>query len=207
MRILFVAPHPFYTERGTPIAVRMMLEALSEAGHDLTLLTYHEGQDIHIDRVTFVRADPPWKVSDIPIGPSWKKIVCDVGLTRTFLRLVKQGSFDLVHAVEEAAYVAYLLGKRHGLPYIVDMDSSIPRQIGEKFGWSRPFLPAIKLLERGTIRHAAGVTAMCQSLLDSALEASPVCPAHVIEDVAMLEPESEADRSRQDLRDSMGTRT
>ena len=33
MRILVVAPQPFYQERGTPIATRLLLEALQAAGH------------------------------------------------------------------------------------------------------------------------------------------------------------------------------
>ena len=35
MRILFLAPHPFYQDRGTPIAVNLMLQTLSERGEEV----------------------------------------------------------------------------------------------------------------------------------------------------------------------------
>ncbi len=35
MKILLLAPHPFYQERGTPIAVRLLAETLAEDGHTI----------------------------------------------------------------------------------------------------------------------------------------------------------------------------
>jgi hypothetical protein len=55
MRILFLAPHPFFAERGTPIAVRLAVEALCKAGHEVDLLTYHEGQDIAVPGMRLIR--------------------------------------------------------------------------------------------------------------------------------------------------------
>ena len=49
MRILLVAPQPFYQERGTPIAVRMLVEVLCGQGHAVDLLTFHEGADLDIE--------------------------------------------------------------------------------------------------------------------------------------------------------------
>ena len=48
MKILLIAPHPFFQERGTPIAVRLIAETLCEFGHTVDLLTYHEGSDIEV---------------------------------------------------------------------------------------------------------------------------------------------------------------
>ena len=33
MRILFIAPQPFYEERGTPMATRNLVETLGSLGH------------------------------------------------------------------------------------------------------------------------------------------------------------------------------
>ena len=46
MQVLVLAPQPFYQDRGTPIAVNMVLQALSERGAHVDLVTYHEGRDI-----------------------------------------------------------------------------------------------------------------------------------------------------------------
>ena len=40
MKILLIAPHPFFQERGTPIAVKLLIETLSEFGHSIDLLTF-----------------------------------------------------------------------------------------------------------------------------------------------------------------------
>ena len=55
MQVLLLAPHPFYQDRGTPIAVNMVLQALSDRGAHVDLVTYHEGRDIHHERVTVRR--------------------------------------------------------------------------------------------------------------------------------------------------------
>ncbi|HVR72748.1 MAG TPA: hypothetical protein VMT52_00375 [Planctomycetota bacterium] len=59
MRVLVVAPHPFTADRGTPIAVRLLSASLSRRGHTVTILTYHEGEDIDISNVEVVRIAAP----------------------------------------------------------------------------------------------------------------------------------------------------
>ena len=51
MDMLFVAPQPFFVDRGTPIAVRTMVEALGSIGHRVDLLTYHLGATPQIEGV------------------------------------------------------------------------------------------------------------------------------------------------------------
>ncbi|MBA3759726.1 MAG: glycosyl transferase family 1, partial [Gemmatimonadales bacterium] len=48
MRILVLAPHPFFQARGTPLAVKTVLEFLSARGHQIDVLTFHEGEDVEI---------------------------------------------------------------------------------------------------------------------------------------------------------------
>ena len=67
MRILLLAPHPFYQERGTPIAVGLLAAALADRGETVDILTYHEGEDrAYGDNVTIHRiAPPPWRATGI----------------------------------------------------------------------------------------------------------------------------------------------
>jgi hypothetical protein len=58
MKILLIAPQPFYALRGTPIAVRQVVETLCEAGHEVHLLVYHAGEDIQIPGTQLFRAGP-----------------------------------------------------------------------------------------------------------------------------------------------------
>src|SRR5262245_12832040 len=51
-RVLVVAPQPFYEDRGTPIAVRQVVEALSHLGRSIDVLTYPVGRSVEIPRVS-----------------------------------------------------------------------------------------------------------------------------------------------------------
>jgi hypothetical protein len=46
MNILVLAPEPFYEDRGTPIAVSLLLRALAERGERVDLVTYHLGRAV-----------------------------------------------------------------------------------------------------------------------------------------------------------------
>ncbi len=48
MKILLLAACPFFQERGTPIAIKLVAEVLSGAGHHLHILTYPEGEAVPI---------------------------------------------------------------------------------------------------------------------------------------------------------------
>jgi glycosyltransferase involved in cell wall biosynthesis len=189
VKVLLVAPHPFYTERGSPIAVRLLSESISRLGHDVTILTYHEGAEVDIPRVAVVRAAAPPGVHRVPIGPSWKKALCDAYLAAKLVKLLRERRFDVIHAVEEAANLIYLFRPWHRIPYVVDMDSSIPEQIAARYPWSRPVVGLLKLLERRTIARATATVAVCESLATVARSAQPGGSVHVIEDIPLLEDE------------------
>ncbi len=71
-----LAPQPFFQNRGTPIAVKLLVEELVALGNNVHLLVFHEGERINIDGVTIHRiANVNW-IKNIPPSISWKKIVC-----------------------------------------------------------------------------------------------------------------------------------
>lgn len=165
MKILLLAPHPFYRERGTPIAVRLLAQTLAEDGHTIDLLCYHEGDDTAIHPcVTIHRSPAPPGVRGIRPGFSLKKLLCDVWMVPTALRMARHGTYDIVHAVEEAAFMAIHIQRRTGLPFVFDMDSSMPLQIVEKLPWLRPLRSFMCALERRAIRRAAAVVPVCDYL-------------------------------------------
>ena len=125
-RVLIVTPQPFYEDRGTPIAVRYVARALSELGVDVDLLAFPVGRTISIGRMTLFRCANLLGLKRVPIGLSWRKLVLDVSLWRSFRRLLAERHYDMVHAVEEAAYMALALCPRHKQPFIYDMASVIP---------------------------------------------------------------------------------
>lgn len=168
MRILFLAPQPFYQERGTPIAVRLLLRALSERGDEVDLLTYPEGDDIALPGLTLHRVAPWPRVRNVRPGFSWKKVYTDAFLAPRAFALARRRRPDIVHATEEAVFFAQALERILGLPYVYDMDSSMSDQIADRF----PALgPGRRLLERwegGAVRAARAVVPMCDALAEVA---------------------------------------
>lgn len=199
MKILLLAPHPFFQERGTPIAVRLLASELAEKGHGVEMLCYHEGQDVEIPGVEIHRIAPPSWVRGVPPGPSWQKVICDLYMWPAAKRLVAEGGFDLVHAVEEAAFMARGLKKRYGLPYVYDMDSCMSAQIADKFAWAKPVAKVWERWEAGAVRQSAGVVAVCQSLVDVAQGHDAMVPICRLEDVSLLEKLGQPLEERLDL--------
>ena len=49
MRVLLLAPHPFYIDRGTPIDVLLVLRVLAERVNvQVDVVAYHEGRDVDL---------------------------------------------------------------------------------------------------------------------------------------------------------------
>ena len=185
MKILLLAPHPFYQERGTPIAVRLLLRVLSERGETVDVLTYPEGEDVAIPNVTIHRIPRPPFVRNIPPGPSWKKIACDAVMFFKAWRMARPERYDIVHAVEESVFMAMFLRRFRGIPYVFDMDSSMPQQIVDKFPRLAFLASALRRLESRAIRGAAAVVPMCDALADLA-KAHSAERVVVLRDISLL---------------------
>lgn len=187
MKILLLAPHPFYSQRGTPIAVRSLIEVLASKGHSVHVLTYHLGQDVAIPGCQLHRI-PRWiGVKDVPPGFSFRKLLCDLALTARCHRLMRRERFDLVHAVEEAAFIAMLMQRRFGVPFVYDMDSSLARQMVEKYAWLRLFAGLLERCEARAVRASCGVLAVCRALAERASRYAPGLLLATAEDVSLLD--------------------
>jgi glycosyltransferase involved in cell wall biosynthesis len=169
--VLVVAPQPFYEDRGTPIAVRDVLQALSDLSYAVDIVTYPVGRSIDIPRVTYFRAANPLRLRRVPIGLSLAKVVLDVSLVIALRRRLSTGRYACIHAVEEAAFPAVMLGRRFGIPVIYDMQSSLPEQLGQLLPFrSRPVQAGLRRLERWLLTHAdyvvssAGLAARVRSV-------------------------------------------
>ncbi len=168
MKILLLAPQPFYQERGTPIAIKLLLEILSKRGDRVDVITLHEGENITLRGVTLHRTPALPFLKNIRPGFSPKKLICDALMLPKAISMAARGKYDYVHAVEEAAFIAFLLKLLFGIPYLYDMDSSLSGQLTDKIGALKPFLPIFRALEGIMIRYADAVVPVCDSLRDDA---------------------------------------
>ena len=164
MRILLLAPHPFYQERGTPIAVRLMLEVISNRGDEVDVLTFHEGETLVFPGVTIHRIPSLPFLRGIRPGFSLKKLTCDAFLFLKVVWRVSWHRYDVVHAVEESVFIAFLVKWVARIPYIYDMDSSLAQQMMEKYAWLSKVRVILNACEGIVIRQARVVLPVCEAL-------------------------------------------
>ncbi|WP_417913635.1 glycosyltransferase [Candidatus Electronema sp. JM] len=186
MKILLLAPQPFFQNRGTPIAVRLLAETLGKAGHEVHLLVFHEGEDLAMPNVTLHRTAALSFLRAIPPGFSWQKICCDALMTAKAIRLQRQFSFDLVHAVEESAFIAMLLRLFFKVPYIYDLDSWMSDQLLAKLTVLQPFRAGFEFFEKAAVRHSLGVVPVCRAIEDKIRTFAPEKPLLRLEDISLL---------------------
>lgn len=155
MKILMIAPEPFFQPRGTPISVYQRLLALASNGHQIDLLTYHLGENPDIPGVIIHRIPNLFFIKSIKPGPSWAKLCVDPLLfVKTAFLLVKN-QYDVIHSHEEASFFAALLAKVFGLKHLYDMHSSLPKQLNNFRYWDNfLFIGIFKALEEIVLRSS-----------------------------------------------------
>jgi glycosyltransferase involved in cell wall biosynthesis len=175
MKILFLAPQPFFQERGTPIAVKSLLESLTTqfpSIESIDLVTYAYGASITLQKVSIHRTLRIPFVKTIPPGLSIVKILSDILLFFVAFKLLlkdqKNRKYILIHAVEESAFIAVFFKLAFKIPYVYDMDSSLPLQIVDKAQFLLPLKPLFCWTERFVIKQSKAVIAVCESLCNIA---------------------------------------
>ena len=199
MKILFLAPHPFYQDRGTPIAVSLLLKVLSERGDSIDLLTYHEGENIEYKNVRTHRIPCLPLIKNIGPGFSLKKIICDVFLFVSAMSLLRKNRYDIVHAVEESAFMALIFKLVYKIPYVYDMDSIMSDQILQRLPFLKVFSGLMQSIEGLAVRHAAAVVAVCDALADFARRFDPQKNIVILRDISLLDNEEKAKQKREKI--------
>src|SRR6266436_3096337 len=74
MRILMIAPEPFFEPRGTPFSEFHRIRALTSLGHQVDLVTYPFGEDVTMPGLCVFRSLRPPFVRRVKIGPSFAKL-------------------------------------------------------------------------------------------------------------------------------------
>ena len=187
MRILLLAPHPFFQARGTPIAVKAVLEFLSERGHAVDVLTYSEGTEVEIPNCQVYRVRRIPGLQGIRAGFSFKKLASDLQMVFACVGMMRRTRYDLIHAVEESAFIAGLMQRLSGVPYVYDMDSSLAEQMVDTFPGLSFASPALRRMEAVAVRRSIGVLTVCAALEDIALGHDPGKPVGRVEDTTLLD--------------------
>lgn len=168
MRILVLAPHPYYVDRGTPIDLDLLLRAFSERGDTVDVVIYNEGEDRHYPGVSLYRIRDLGRIRTLRPGFSIRKLIADAWLLALAWKLMRRNRYDVVHAGEEMVFSGLWFKWLYRVPYVYDMDSSIAQQMVEKLPWLRPMAWLLNGCERFVARRCVAAAPVCNALADLA---------------------------------------
>ncbi|MEO5894705.1 MAG: glycosyltransferase [Vicinamibacterales bacterium] len=182
MKILMIAPEPFFEPRGTPFSEYHRIRALLELGHTVDLVTYPFGRDVDLPGLRVFRCLRPPFVHEVRIGPSLAKIPLDLALTGAVLRRGMSERYDVIHSHEEGSFVGVVLAALLRIPHVYDMHSSLPQQLTNfAFSRSKILRGMFSLMERLVIRRSRVVIVICQHLEDTVRSIDSRVPVVLIE--------------------------
>jgi len=205
VRILMLAPEPFFEPRGTPFSEYHRLKALSELGHHVDLVTYPIGRDVDIPNLRIFRAWRPPFVTRVRIGPSFTKILLDGLMLFTIAGRAWRERYDAIHSHEEMGLVGVWLAKWLGIPHLYDMHSSLPQQLNN-FKYSRSgMLRSLFTWAEGRMVHGSqSVITICQELQDTVVDMGAGDRAMLIENVMGGDVDEAPSRPATDIRTTWG---
>jgi glycosyltransferase involved in cell wall biosynthesis len=130
MRILMLAPTPFFAHRGCHVRILEEIRALGALGHDVVLCTYGLGEEV--PEVRTVRAlRVPW-YRKLTAGPSWHKLYLDTLLFATAARTLRQLRPEIIHAhLHEGAAMGTWLARLFRVPLVADLQGSMTDEMSE----------------------------------------------------------------------------
>ncbi len=137
MKILTIAPTPFFANRGTHIRILEEARAQVRRGHSVTIATYHIGGEIpaSIGEGIEVRRIRRWLFwyKKLEAGPDWQKILLNLLLIKKVFFLARTQKPDVIHAhLHEGAAIAWLVTRLiwwRKIPVIADFHGSLVNEM------------------------------------------------------------------------------
>jgi glycosyltransferase involved in cell wall biosynthesis len=186
MKILMVAPQPFFEPRGTPISIYQRLEALSAIGHHVDLLTYPLGQDVTFPNVRIFRTRRIGFIRNVRVGPSRAKILLDFFLMFKTLWMLITNHYDVIHSHEEAAFFCAPLSILFRRPHLYDMHSILPRQLTNfDYGNRRLFIRLFECLEKMVLKTSQAVITIGSDIEEYVIKINPSVQEIKIENIGL----------------------
>jgi glycosyltransferase involved in cell wall biosynthesis len=168
LRILAIAPTPFFVDRGGHVQIYEQARALIKLGNSLELCTYHIGRDmpgIPTHRI----ANVPW-YTKTDAGPSYQKLYLMILLFFLSWREIRRFKPDVLHGHGwDGCWIAYALYKLTGVPFVFDMQGSFTGEI-VAHGYAKAdslYFKFLRWIERRTLHLGTVVTQSEQMVKDA----------------------------------------
>lgn len=136
MKVLMIAPTPFFSDRGCHVRIFEEASSLINKGNEVTICTYHLGRDIGsigIRRIINI----PWYAKLDP-GPSYHKLYLDFFLLLLSIRVAYTEKPDIIHAhLHEGGFIGLLPSKLLNIPLVMDIQGSLVEELLDHSFFSR----------------------------------------------------------------------
>jgi glycosyltransferase involved in cell wall biosynthesis len=137
MKILVVAPTPFFADRGTHIRILEEALALEKFGHSLTIATYHIGREISPEIKTKIEVRRIRRLlfwyKKLEAGPDWQKVILDIMLIRKVFNLARTQKPDVIHGhLHEGVLIGWIVQKClfwRRIKLVADFHGSLTREM------------------------------------------------------------------------------
>ena len=189
MKVLAIAPQPFFSPRGTPLSVYYRTLVTAELGHTVDLLTYGQGVDADIPGIRIVRIPAFRWLGAVKVGPSPLKAFLDLWVFAYAIGLMAWNRYDVVHAHEEAVFFCRFLQPVFRFKLIYDLHSILSQQLTNfDFTRSRTLIGLFEALENSCLRKADAVISISPSLARYAVARVPDPGAHFLIENSLFDP-------------------
>jgi len=116
LKILIIAPTPFFADRGTHIRILEEALALERRGHSVSIATYHIGKNISEKVKTNIKIYRIPKLlfwyKKLEAGANWQKVILDILLIFKTLQVALAKKPDIIHAhIHEGALIGWIVQK------------------------------------------------------------------------------------------------
>jgi glycosyltransferase involved in cell wall biosynthesis len=160
MRVLMIAPTPFFGDRGCHVRILEEVRALRRHDVEALVATYHVGCDVA--EVRTVRTPRLSWVRRLPVGFSIYRPGLDLLLLVVAARAARRFRPDVIHGhLHEGAALAVVLGRLLGRPVVADLQGSLTGELVDHrtIPVGGPLPALARAIERASVRGPARLLA------------------------------------------------
>ncbi len=161
--MLMVAPTSFFADYGCHVRILEEARVLRKLGHEVTIVTYHSGNDVAGLEIERTMPIPWWR--DAVVGSSPHKLAYDVLLSLKVLRVAWRRRPDIVHGhLHEGALIGWLVSLLGRVPLVFDFQGSLTSEMVDHRFLRRdgPFFGPMRRLEEFIDRLPAAIITSSQ---------------------------------------------
>ncbi len=154
LRVLTIAPTPFFGDRGCHVRIYEEIRGLAARGIETRLVTFPTGRDL--PDVAISRARTWLGIRARSLGPSWGRPVLDLALLAACQHVLREFRPHLLHGhLHEGIAIGHLLRRWSSTPLIGDLQGSLASELADHglIAADGPLARVVTAAERWLVRR------------------------------------------------------